>query len=419
MISLKKIDRYKQRFNESAFKKKTMPKILSVLFAIIFWFYVMDQVNPEMVRTIPNLQVEVLNQEGVQSGGFVILEQKVPTVSVKIKGRRKAVMNVKAEDIILSADMKDFHKGTNYFPISKKIFADNVTIEGLSENRIQMTIDRMTEMTTKVTLKTVGKLPEGESLGDVKLTPEQVVVRGPETYVKLVAGVLGEVDLATIKSNAIASISLKAVDQNGQTVTGVNLSNSSISASLGVLKENDAQIEADLTGSLPGGYKVTSIVLTPATVALKGQTENIAQMTVINTKPIDLTGLTTNQDINVGLAVPAEVKTEGLPESIRVQIVIEKIEEKELVFTANDIKWFNVPAGLSPELADPNRSMTVKVKAVTSVLEQLENSDIQLEADAGELKEGVNRIKVTASSNLLTESLTVVPAAIDVEGVRN
>lgn len=419
MISLKKIDRYKKAFSESNFKKKTMPKILSVLFAIIFWFYVMDQVNPEMVRTLPNLQVEILNQESVQSGGYTILDQKVPTVSVKIKGRRKAVMTVKAEDIILSADLKDFHKGNNYFPINKKIFADNVVIEELSENRVQMNIDRLVEATRKITLKTIGKLPEGESLGEIKLSPETVVVRGPESYVKQVAGVIGEVDLSTIENNVTASIALKSVDQNAQEVEGVNLSSNNVSATLGVLRENNAEIEVDLAGNLPSGYKVTNITVTPNIVALKGKVGATQEVKVIQTKPIDLSGLTESQSLNVGLIAPVDVSVLGIPESVKVELTIEKLEEKTLVFSARDIKWFNLPSGMNINLPDLERSLTVKVAAVTSVLNQLENSDLQLEADAGELKEGSNKIKVTVSSSLQTESMTVFPNVIDVEGVKN
>lgn len=419
MISLKKIDRYKKRFNESNFKKKTMPKILSVLFAIIFWFYVMDQVNPEMVRTIPNLGVEILNQESIQSGGYVILNEKVPTVTVKIKGRRKAVMNIKPEDIILSADVKDFHKGNNYFPINKKIFADNVVIEDLSENRVQMNIDRLMEAAQKVTLKTVGQLPEGESLGDVKLSPETVVVRGPESYVKQVASVVGDLDLANVQNNAVANVALKAVNRQGQTIEEVSLSSSSISATIGVLRENNAEIEANLVGSLPNGYKVTQIEVTPKMVALKGQAGSEVQaLKVVQTKPIDLSNLTESQTFDVGLSVPSDANLQGAPDTVRVALTIEKIEEKTLTYKASDIQWFNLPKDITVSLPDPERSLTVRVKAVTSVLDQLDAADLQLEVDGGELIEGVNKVKVTASGSLQTESMTVLPATIEVEGVK-
>lgn len=419
MISLKKIDRYKKRFSESNFKKKTMPKILSVLFAIIFWLYVMDQVNPEMVRTIPNMPVEVLNEELIQSGGFVVLDKKVPSVTVKIKGRRKAVMNITEDDIILSTDVKDFHKGNNYFPIGKKIFADNVTIEDLSENRVQMNIDRLTETTKTITLKTVGKLPEGETLGNVKLSPDRVVVRGPESVVKLVAGIWGEVDLSTVQNNAVANITLKSIDQNGREVTGITLSSSTVSATLGVMRENNAEIQADLVGSLPTGFKITNISIEPKTVSLKGQAGNAQEVKSIKTKPINLSTFNTNQSISIGLVTPAIAGLQGIPETVKVELTIEKIEEKELVFSASEIKWFNLPSGMNIQLPDEERTLTVKVKAVSSVLEKLDQTAFQLEADAGELKEGPMKIKVTVSTNLDTESLIVVPSTIDVEGIKN
>lgn len=419
MISLKKIDVYKHKFNESNFKKKTMPKILSLMFAIIFWLYVMDQVNPEMVRTIPNLPVEILNEEIIQSGGYVVLEEKVPAVSIKIKGRRKAVMNIKPEDIILSADVKEFYKGVNYFPISKKIFSDNVTIESLSENKIQMTIDRLTEATKDITIKTTGKLNEGESLGEIILSPKQVVVKGPETSVKLVAGVLGTLDLSTVENNAVANIDLKAVDQNGQIVQGVSLSSMSVSATLGVLKENTAEVEATLTGSVASGYKITQVDISPQNIALKGKADNFVSATIIKTKAIDVSGMTSSQDLNVALDIPSGSEYVDLPKTVKVHLTVEKIEEKELVFTASQIKWLNVPAGITVNLVDPERKITVKVKGISSVIGKLSEGDIQLDGDAGDLIEGMGKIKIDGSCSLEIESVTVVPNTIEVEGVKN
>lgn len=418
MMSLKRIDAYKKAFNESNFKKKTMPKILSVLFAIIFWFYVMDQVNPEMVRTIPNLQIEVLNQENIESSGYLVLEEDVPNVTIKVKGRRKAVMDLKATDIILSADVKDFHKGINYFEIQKRIFKDNVSIEDVSVNRIQMTIDKLVESSRPITIKASGQLPAGESLGETKLNPEKVTVRGPESLVKQVASVVGTVDLGIVSNQAATTISLEPLDQNGKVVKGVTLSNASVLATFGLLMENTTKIEVDLTGTLPSGYKVTEIDVTPESLALKGSSDAIANLSSIKTLPIDLTGKTESQDIHIGLVKTNTSGVQGLPESVNVKLTIEKVEEKQLVFKASDIKWFNVPDGFNVDLPDPNRSITVKITAVTSVLEQLKNADLQLEVDAGELKEGLQKLKITASTSLMTETLTVVPATIDVEGVK-
>lgn len=418
MMSLKRIDAYKKAFNESNFKKKTMPKILSLLFAIIFWFYVMDQVNPEMVRTIPNLQIEVLNQENIESSGYLVLEEDVPNVTIKVKGRRKAVMDLKATDIILSADVKDFHKGINYFEIQKRIFKDNISIEDVSVNRIQMTIDKLVESSRPISIKASGQLPAGESLGETKLNPEKVTVRGPESLVKQVVSVVGTVDLGIVSNQSATTISLEALDQNGKPVKGVTLSNASVLATFGLLMENTTKIEVDLTGTLPSGYKVTEIDVTPESLALKGSSDAIANLSSIKTLPIDLTGMTASQDIQIGLVKTSVTDVQGLPESVNVKLTIEKVEEKQLVFKASDIKWFNVPDGFNIDLPDPNRSITVKVSAVTSVLEQLKNADLQLEVDAGDLNEGLQKVRITASTSLMTESLTVVPATIDVEGVK-
>lgn len=418
MMSLRKIDQYKKSFNDSTFKKKTMPKLLSLLFAIIFWLYVMDQVNPEMVRTIPNLQIEVLNQEAITSGGYVVMSEDNPTVSITVRGRRKAVMMVKPTDVILSADVKDFHKGVNYFPISKKIFIDNVAVESISVNRIQMTIDRLVEVSKPITLKTSGQLPAGESLGETKFTPEKITVKGPEALVNQVANVVAKIDLATISNQAISNIALEALDINGKAVKGITLSSESVMANFGVLLENNTKIDVNLKGTLPAGYKVTAIEVIPETLALKGASDQVTKLASVKTKSIDISNMTSSQDMNVGLINPSDTQIQGLPDTVRVKLTIEKIGEKVLTFKASDIKWFNIPDGLTVDLSDPNRSITVKVKAVSSVLEQLGSADVQLEVDAGDLKEGAQKLQIESVSSLMTESLTVIPNTIDVAGIK-
>src|SRR5690625_6765 len=89
-------------------RKEIATGLISIVFAIFLWSYVMGATNPTIRREYRNLPVELINEETLQNNDMVIVEPKEPTVNVTLSGPRNEINKVQPRDIIVQVDLARF-----------------------------------------------------------------------------------------------------------------------------------------------------------------------------------------------------------------------------------------------------------------------------------------------------------------------
>ena len=115
---LKKI---REIYNKSKFSRNTAPKILSLIFAIVFWIFVMDQVNPEMMRELEDIPVQLIGVEELKSNNFEIMGERDFLVNVTFKGRRNEVIKITKADIDITANIGQLKSGDQTVLLGKNV----------------------------------------------------------------------------------------------------------------------------------------------------------------------------------------------------------------------------------------------------------------------------------------------------------
>lgn len=164
-------------FSSLKITNNSRSKTLSVVFAIIFWLFVMDQENPEMSKWIQNIPVELKNEQMLLDDGLIIMDKTEKFVEVEIKGRRSEVMDVKAEDIKITANLLGHGKGNNSVALDKVIVHDNVLISDISQQEIKVFIDQIIEVPKPVEINIIGKIKSGFIKDEMTILPEEVIVK--------------------------------------------------------------------------------------------------------------------------------------------------------------------------------------------------------------------------------------------------
>jgi YbbR domain-containing protein len=419
MNSLKRIDEVKPKFNKTTFQRNIMPKLLSIFFAIIFWLYVMDQVNPEMIKTITNVKVEMMNVENIQSSGLVMMGEKDFYVNVRLKGRRSEVIKVTANDLLITADLEGFQKGVNNIVLNSKIFVDNVSIDSLSQNSIKVTLDRIIEVSKPVKIEFKGVIPENYTTGDLSVAPEEILVKGPETVVNAISSIRGELDLTDISKQVVKEIPVVAVDLDGNIVGGVELGRSYVSVQLGILRLLNVPVKPVFIGELPEGYKLVRIEVLPTVVTISGDEAIISNTENLLTEEIDLTNLTQATENEVVLIIPEGVTAPFAEDTVIIKLYIEQVITGTLEYNATDISIQNSDPEYQYEIL--NAAETVYVAFVSdgrNVVETLEKQDLSLSVDVQGLTEGDHRINLKHTSQETYDSVQLSPDIVTIRVTR-
>ena len=88
-------------------------KFLSLALAVLFWFFVMDQVDPEITRVFENIPVQLTNTQELDQNNLKVMNQTDFFVNVEVTGRRNNVLSLNSKNIYLWADMRSVRSGLN------------------------------------------------------------------------------------------------------------------------------------------------------------------------------------------------------------------------------------------------------------------------------------------------------------------
>lgn len=313
-------------------------KVLSVVFAIIFWLFVMDQENPEMSKWIENVPVELKNEQMLLDDGLIIMDKTEKLINVEIKGRRNEVMDVKADDIRITANLLGYGKGNNSVVLDKAILHENVVISEVSQQEVKLFIDQIIEVAKPVDVGIVGKIKSGFIKDSINILPGEVIVKGPETFVNTVSIIKGEIDVTDLTEDTNKEVAVYAVDNDGNTVTNIELGVQYVDVQMSIKKVKNINVLPNLVGELNTDYKIVNIALSPSEIVLKGHKDIIDSIEALSTNPIDVSELTSTTEIKADITIPDGTNIMYFEPPFNLTVEVEKAEEQIFELTTDDIQ---------------------------------------------------------------------------------
>lgn len=383
------VSRLVEVFNGSRLSRNTGQKIISLLFAILFWLYVMDQVNPEMVKELENIQVELLNAPSVTQSGLVIMNEQDYFVNVKVKGRRNDLFDVTNEDVRVTADLTGYGKGDVSVPLETRTFNGSFSVDDLSQKEIKLFLDKVVEISKPVNLDIVGETKSGYVKGELEYDPQEISVRGPESFVNTVAMIYGEMKIDGTTNDLSKEIPVMPVDNDGNVVGGVTLGRDYVRASLGVTKLKTLSLNERITGQAAEGYEIVKVQINPAAVTVRGSEADVDILDRLYTMPIDISGIMSTADVEVQLDLPTNVSAPYLNVPAIATIYVEPYETKVFDIPASEVEIRNMDEAFIVTQSDISGIVQVSVRDIESVMANFDTSSFSLYIDGSNLKPGV------------------------------
>jgi YbbR domain-containing protein len=216
------------------------------------------------------------------------------------------------------------------------------------------------------------------------------------------------VDIIGAREAISQNVGVRALNQAGGVVTGVEVSPTSVRVDIPVIqlgRYRELAVQVKTEGQWARGYRLTNITVSPPTVTVFSEDpELITELPgFVETLPIDLTDASDDVEANVGLSLPEGVSLVGR-ETVFVQVGIAAIEGNLVM---------NLPVeviGLNPELAAvvSPESVDVILFGPLPVLEVLDPENIRVVVDVTGLEEGTWQ---------LIPLVDILPDEVQVDGI--
>lgn len=288
-------------------------KIISLLFAIVLWFYIIQVQSPEVEKTVKDVPVLFTQMAEIENRNLMLINDKEYTVDLRIRGQRKYLVNLNKNNLSVSADVSNIEStGTHSVYTNVVIPYGNVEIVNQKPSVITVVADEIVEEEKEIRVKTDGKPASGYHVGKIKTTPEKIKIRGAKSIVGGIDHVSATVDVSG-KSEDISAVEPLELIGSTDTVidsTYVTLAQETIELHCEILKKKTVKIVprfADNVKHENGGYTLDDNSVKSVEVA--GAASLIDRLEEIETQIITREMITEDEEVEVLLNLPVGIES--------------------------------------------------------------------------------------------------------------
>lgn len=381
---------------------------LSLVLAVIMFLLIDSK-----VITLVETEAEVITNVPVvvkYNAEAYVVEGVPETVDITITGRKSDIYLAKQlgeYEVIL--DLSDYSASDSaykvHFTYSKSI--DSLSYK-LDPSYVQVTVKNKESSVKTLTpdILNIDELNNKLSIKSATLSRDEVVVKGSSDAIDEIATVKALIDLGKKEFNEagtydLDNIELVAYNAKGERLNNVEIVPNTISATL-VLESFSVTVplEVETTGSLVAGKSIASILINGNAnynITIYGEKENIENIkSVPVTINVDNLGSDSTKSYNVKITKPTGVRDMSV-DSVNITATFGEEKQKTIDITQN-INERNKADGLNVNIVGDS-DITVQVKGVQSVIDNIDADDFIAYVDLAGLGVGEHEVEIKIDNN--------------------
>ncbi|MFC2029067.1 YbbR-like domain-containing protein [Chloroflexota bacterium] len=382
--------------------------LLAFLLAIAVWVSAVSASDPDEIRPFPTpVTIEIIGQET----NMLITNDYTKQVEVVLQAPQSVwtQLTTSADTVHAIVDITSLSAGSHQVPIQFQVRVQPTRIISTSLENLELVLEPLMTLSMPVEIELLGSPSIGYETLDTKLNYEDVIVSGPESIVNQVVRIGSSLNIAGIKNDLESTVTLQAYTQSGQTVSGVNLSQTFVDVTIPVIQQGgyrDLAVKVVVSGKVAEGYRLTSLLVNPPVITVFSSNPSLVEALpgFVETTQLDLEGVSADFETHLNLLIPDEVTLLG-DQNVEVQVGISPIEGS-LIINDRPVSIVGLEAGyiatISPETVD------LYLSGPLPVLETM---------ITGEVLVSVDLTGLTAGTYQLTPSVTIVVVGVRVETI--
>ena len=367
------------------FRRNLGIKIISFLFAILFWLFVMNQGATDKLIADQTLTIPLVANGLPQN--MVVMTQ-LPLVRVRVQGINPSA-NIK--DIYAQIDLSGGVPGERSY-IIKVNTPPGTNVVDLQPSSIKLLIDSVQQKMIPVVATVTGNPADGYQVGSTLVRPSAVNVRGPSSILSTLDKVTTEISVTGAKDTIQVSRPVSFRDKEGKPIFGPNPTADILSAYPSTvdvivpvmtkgLSLKMIPLKVTSTGTPAQGKALRSLIPAPDSVQVMGTPQALKGFDSLNLGPVDISNLTEDKTFQISIdkvTLPPGVEFfDGTTLSIIAQIGPGVIQKR---ISGVPVQIRNVGTGLDIDQSVP--PIDIVVEGLPDSLKNLTSDQIQLWVDA-------------------------------------
>ncbi len=389
------------RFIENWLTKKNTLLFISLFLAITL-FIVIDQkilvFTDNTAEVLKNQPVDIIYNEEAY-----VVEGLPETVDITLIGSKTDLYIAKqSSSQKVTVDLSGLKPGTHKVNITYSQNAGNIEYMVNPSVATVIISQKVSETRTlSVDIINKDKLDSTLTIKNINYDTDKIVIKGSEKTLKKVATVKALVNVNDIVSQQVGITTVKdvpliAYDENGN-VVDVEIVPQKIDVELEIASPSkEVPIKVIPKGEVSFGLAISSMNVSETKVTVYGDEETLASLTSIPVE-IDVNGLQENKEYKVELSKPVGINSLSV-NNVTVTVGLGEISSKDI--SGVGITPMNLGDNYKAQsVSEAAATVTVNVKGVRNVIDNISSSDIKAYVDLSGLTEGEHEADVLVEGN--------------------
>jgi YbbR domain-containing protein len=381
-------------------------KVLSVIFAIALWYYVVGIQGPTIVRNYTKVPVVPIN---VPNESFVV--NNLGYVAITAEGPSKVILGIKDTDFTALVNMAGKEAGDYYLVVETRSPLSNVAIKSVSPDKVKVQLETLSSLSLPISV-VFQNVPQEFLPDNPIVSPSSATVLGPESALRNVDKVYVTVDFKSIGGEDTYTLPIQIAMKEGSTNEHVYINPASCAVVIRKLTSGvnlTLPITANIQGTPYSGFGLKSVTVSPNTILVKGSYDVLSKINSIQTLPIDISNLTKPTDFNINLVLPDGVSSDA-QKSCTVKVDIQPVTSQtfKIPITVLHSQDKTISANVN--------SVEVSLTGFKDILSSLDISSVKAEVDVTNFASGTYDLPVHISN--LPQGIfanIIIPSSVEVK----
>ena len=359
--------------------------LLSILLAIVFWFYVRATVDPDGTTSIHNVRVETTGANVLTSQGLTISSISPQTVELRVEGptsvRTRLLQH--RSSLYMLADVSRCAEGENVVRC-KPILPENYNWDELSLTdqepaSLTVTVEKLYSQSFQLS----GKVAKGYQMGTPAVEPGQVIVSGPVEQVEQVEQVAAILKTEELKERFAGDLPLVPLDKQGKPLTDLEITLSAETAYVvvPVVVSKTVELTVDVVAGGGAAAEDAKVDIEPKTIVVSGSEADLEGLEKIFLGKIDLSDVVGTNTFPFAITLDPRLENVSGIGTAQVTVTVEGLSTQ--IFAVTNIGTTTPPNGFDVSVV--TQSVTVTVRGREEDLANIDASQLQIVADLSEV----------------------------------
>ncbi|HAS92620.1 MAG TPA: hypothetical protein DCS12_10460 [Clostridiales bacterium] len=335
------------------------------------------------------------------------------TVTVKATGLTEQLEKISSRDFSAYIDVLGFNEGIRNAKV-EVVGPSGVDVVGVYPSQIACNIEGVISKVMDVTVQFEGEHAKNYYRAQTVPNPSSVKITGPRSVVNSADKAVATINIEGAMDDVVKTVPVRIYDDTDNEIF-LSAPIGNVKVTVPIYPTKYVALEPTITGIPEEGYELVDVTVKPERVRIAAEQDVLDTFKKLTLEELDITGaynniLSTRNILNAEGLVFLDMETKPV-----VNAVVEKIIERDLRYSYDDIQFINKIENSDVEIKETEEEITVTVRGTSTLVNSLKKEDLILTLDLSETVNGINTVNLDCVSEFTFKEISLSKETVTIE----